>query len=866
MNGELSTGLPELDRLLHGLLPGDNVVWQVESIQDYLAFVYPFCEVARRNGERLIYFSFGRHAPLMPDEPGVDVNCVDPHAGFEPFLDKIHSVIEEAGRGACFVFDCLSDLAADWFSDQMLANFFRLTCPYLLDMEDLAYFGLLRNVHSANAAIPIRNTTQVLLDVYRYKDSIYVRPLKADKRRSPAIYLLHQWRAGDFVPVTESSTTAEVLTSTPRSVLESAMDRLDVWNRAFLLADQRRLAAAAAPAVAAEPGEAGPDQFERLLRMIVSRDQRVLALARRYLTIEGILAIARRTIGTGLIGGKAVGMLLARSILEKDDPRWRHLLEVHDSFHVASDVFYTYLVENGCWWIRRKQKDLETFLDSAEQGRQRILAGQFPAAIVRQFNDMLDYFGASPIIVRSSSLLEDNFGNSFAGKYESVFCANQGSPEQRLEDFLAAVKTIYASTMSEEALNYRARHGILERDEQMALLVQRVSGGRHGRLYYPQLAGVGFSFNPFVWHEAIDPEAGLLRLVFGLGTRAVDRADDDYTRIVALNAPERRPDAASGHGRFHAQRRVDVLDLERNQHMTKNFSAFDERDLAGSLNLFASVPARDRHADGTAGSPPSPCILDFAQVITETSFIEDMRSMLNVLERAYEYPVDVEFTANFSDAAQYRINVVQCRPLQVKGGASVGAAPEGIESCNILLESHGPVIGHSRIETIDQILFVVPSAYAELTNSDKYLVARLIGQIAARTSAAEGITRLVMGPGRWGTSMPSLGVPVKFSEISGATVLCEIVAMREGLSPDVSMGTHFFSELVETDMLYMAVFPGQDEHCLNQAALMNAPNELTELVPDAEALAHVVRVIHPVDAVRIFADTIRQHALCYREA
>ena len=118
-----------------------------------------------------------------------------------------------------------------------------------------------------------------------------------------------------------------------------------------------------------------------------------------------------------------------------------------------------------------------------------------------QFAEMLDYFGQSPIIVRSSSLLEDNYGNAFAGKYESVFCANQGSPQKRLEDFLSAVRTIYASTMSEEALRYRAHRGLLDRDEQMALLVQRVSGGLHGDLFFPQVAGVGLSYNPYVWNE-----------------------------------------------------------------------------------------------------------------------------------------------------------------------------------------------------------------------------------------------------------------------------------------------------------------------------------------------------------------------------
>jgi len=95
--------------------------------------------------------------------------------------------------------------------------------------------------------------------------------------------------------------------------------------------------------------------------------------------------------------------------------------------------------------------------------------------------------------------------------------------------------------MSEKALRYRADRGMLDRDEQMALLVMRVSGAMYDRYFYPHIAGVGFSFNPYAWDRAIDPKAGVVRLVFGLGTRAVNRSDDDYTRIIALNAPRSGP-------------------------------------------------------------------------------------------------------------------------------------------------------------------------------------------------------------------------------------------------------------------------------------------------------------------------------------
>ena len=156
---------------------------------------------------------------------------------------------------------------------------------------------------------------------------------------------------------------------------------------------------------------------------------------------------------------------------------------------------------------------------------------------------MLDYFGQSPIIVRSSSLLEDSYGNAFAGKYESVFCANQGPHHQRLQALLTAVKTIYASTMSETALRIGPSADCWTARNRCRCWCSASRASATAALFYPQIAGVALSRNPYVWSELIDPAVRRGPLVFGLGTRAVDRADDDYTRIVALNAPERRPES-----------------------------------------------------------------------------------------------------------------------------------------------------------------------------------------------------------------------------------------------------------------------------------------------------------------------------------
>jgi len=865
VDAQLSTGLAGLDRLMKGLIPGDNIVWQVDTIDDYLPFAGPYCQNALRSGQRLIYFRFARHQPLLDGGTGAEVCRLRPEAGFEQFLTEIHRVIKAVGKGGYYLFDCLSDLAVDWYSDQMLGNFFRLTCPYLYDMEAIAYFPLLRNYHSFYATLPIAETTQVLLDIRRHMGTLYVLPIKVQQRYSPTMYMLHAWRGDDFVPVMQSANISEILQSAPWQGLESSTYRPDVWNRTFLQAEETL--------VAVQRGEAPPEKtdecLQRLLRMAISRHERMLRLAAKHLTLHDVLDIGRRIIGTGLIGGKSVGMLLARAILEQADQKWKEILEPHDSFFIGSDVFYTFLVSNGIWWARQQQRDSSSFMEGAQTARQRILVGSFPEYIEKQFADMLDYFGQSPIIVRSSSLLEDNFGNAFAGEYESVFCVNQSPRHKRLEDFLSAVRTIYASTMSEKALTYRAQRGMLEHDEQMALLVQRVSGAAFNGFFYPQIAGVGLSFNPYVWSKNIDPDAGVLRLVFGLGTRAVERHDDDYTRVVALNAPERRPESNFDEARQYTQRKVDVLDLEANQVLSKNFPEVAARSAGLPLGMFASPDEAPSPRAGQFGTKDL-CsgVLTFRKLLGETRFVDDMRDMLKTLQAAYDYPVDVEFAANFLEDGQCRINLLQCRPFQYKGGGPAPKAPGAIARKDLVLEAHGAVIGQSRETEVDRFIYIVPSQYGQLTIADRYGVARLIGEITHVEEAKRPTTIMLLGPGRWGTSSPSLGVPIRFSDINTVSMLCEIVTMREGLVPDVSLGTHLFSEMVEMDILYLALFPCKEGNFLNEGFFRNAPNRLTMMLPGAAKWADTVRVIDASDvgedmAVRVNANTLEQKVVCY---
>ncbi|MEX2683787.1 MAG: PEP/pyruvate-binding domain-containing protein [Candidatus Sigynarchaeota archaeon] len=843
------TGMPSLDAVITGLRPGDNVVFQVDKVLDYMPFVRLFCDDVVKNGHKLIYFRFASHAPLLPGDIAADRHDLNPAAGFEAFIGSILSIIERAGKGACYVFDCMSDLAADWYSDIMLGNFFQLTCPYLFDFDTFAYFALVRNRHASQVIEAIQNTAQVIIDVYHHGDGIYVHPIKVFKRHSPTMYMLHELRGKDLVPITRSSDVARFFSDTLHSRFDFTETRVDTWKvtlqHASTVIDRMT-----AGIISAEENERVQ---QKLLRMFIAREQRLLELASKYLHLPELLSIGKRMIGTGLIGGKAVGMLLAQAIINKKAPALAARLELQDSFFIGSDVFYTYLVRNHAWWGRRRLSNPATFLEGIEETRLRILEGSFPPYIIEQFVHMLDYFGQSPIIVRSSSLLEDAYGNAFSGKYTSIFCPNQGTPEQRLAKFVDAVKAIYASTINENALAYRHSRNLLDKDEQMALLVMRVSGDVHGKYFFPQIAGVGYSFNPFAWSRDIDPKAGLLRLVFGLGTRAVDRKDD-YTRLVALNNPTERILKSEQAIKKYSQKRVDMLDLQENTFISPFFYKVSS-EIRGSLPM---------HLFSATGD-----VLTLDEVLSKTDFPKDMRLLLKILEDAYSNPVDIEFTANFSSNTEYSINVLQCRPFQVKREIHVVDRPGEIHEDQLIFKTEGPIIGTSMAIAIDILVYVEPERYGQLAERDRYHIARSIGRINAHPSC-KGRKIAILGPGRWGTAMSSLGIPVTFSEISNVSIIGEIAEMHQGLIPDVSLGTHFFNDLVEFDILYFALYPGRKGYIIRKDTIDHLPNSLEDLVDDASNLRDVLKVIdtkrcgdHRV--IKMYMNSMEQRGFCYLE-
>jgi len=854
----VSSGIQGLDEILNYLQMGDNVVLQVDEIEDYKKFVVPYVKTARERGQRLIYMRFANHPALLDPDPDLKVYPLNANKGFESFSTQVHTIVRDEGRDAFYVFDCLSDLLLAWATDLMIGNFFVITCPYLFELNTVAYFAILRSRHSFKTVARIRETTQVLLDVYNHNGKICVHPLKAWKRYTPTMFLPHIMEGEKFVPILNSADAASVLSYLTDKNATSGVRNLDYWDRIFLKASN----------ILEDPEAVQEKQrmVETLSRVMIGREERILSLVKEYFHLEDLLEIKKRMIGTGFIGGKSVGMLLARNILCKDASfDWSAELEIHDSFYIGSDIFYSYMVQNGWWKLLMAQKTPEGYFEVARELKIKMLQGVFPDEIKEQFQLLLEYFGQSPIIVRSSSLLEDAFGNAFAGKYESFFCPNQGTPEERYRYFEDVVRKIFASTMNEDALTYRLQRGMANQDEQMALLVQRVSGSHRDIYFFPDLAGVGLSYNTFVWQKGMDPKAGMLRIVFGLGTRAVNRVENDYPRIVALDAPLVKPYTRQADIRRFSQNEVDVLNLKDNSFQSLPATQLLTENIEKHVGMIAS---RDRAAieylQSLGRQGVEAWILTFDELLGGTSFARIMSNMLKKLEQVYRYPVDIEFTVNFNDSGLPRINLLQCRPFQTKGHYSRVDVPDTISKSRILLKQDANFMGGSVYQIISRIIYIDPKGYAGLSLSEKHEIARLTGRLNKKIPSRDLMPTLLLGPGRWGTTTPAMGIPVTFSEINNIMAIGEIAYQDGSLTPDLSFGTHFFQDMVEMDIFYIAIYPEQEEVSFNAAWIKKQPNLLANLMPEDVRFAQVVRVCDVREwNLRLLSDIVTQKMICF---
>ena len=847
------SGMPALDQAVDYIRMGDNVVWRVSSLEEFRCFAVPFVEQAKKDGRNIIYFRFASHPELVPECPEVKRVCIPLSHRFETFTVEIHRVIEQEGRDAFYVFDCLSELQTAWATDLMMGNFFRVTCPFLFILDTVAFFPVIRGRHSFNAITKIINTTQLFLDVYSDSErgTLYIRPEKVWNRNSDTMFLPHLYRpeSGEIQPIRDGVQTSrfyQVMDGFQRTLEEQYVDS---WDRFF---NQSK--------ILHENGIPLEDQCSRMCNIMMTRDERLRVLVKKHFRPEDYFRVRDHMVGTGMVGGKTCGMLLARAIIRNLAPDIDRILEPHDSFYVGSDVFYTYIVDNGLWDLRVRQRTEDGYFALADELSDRLKFGTFSRELQEKFMHILEYYGQDPYIIRSSSILEDGFDNAFAGKYESVFCANRGTPEERLEEFENAVRIVYASSAGLSALDYRKRRGLDKRDEQMALLVMRVSGSAYGSYYMPCAAGVGYSFSPYKFLNDINSSAGMLRLVMGLGTSAVDRTEGSYPRLVSLDKPEATNFTTIAEKHQFSQRKAEVVDLKAGKLSRVPLETL-EPILPGYLKT--QVLEHDSEAEFSLrerGIRQDICFISCLGLVRNRAMMEHMKRMMQLIQQEYGDPVDIEFTINVSESKEYVINLLQCRPLQIFQDTGNTSIPDDIPEERILLETRGASMGLSQKIQLDRIVYVDPVEYYHLPYNEKPQIASLIGKINWKYRD-QGKHLLLMVPGRIGTSSPELGVPTSFADISGFDAVCEMAESRAGYNPELSYGSHIFQDLVEAQILYMAVFPGDKTPHFQPELLMEETNTITEISGGAnyQNVISLIDVSHRL--CELYHDLTTEHIL-----
>jgi hypothetical protein len=588
-----------------------------------------------------------------------------------------------------------------------------------------------------------------------------------------------------------------------------------------------------------------------LIKTMISDQLGFVRIAKSWFTSADLEFIHARRIGTGKIGGKAAGLLLAWKILQAFAPLMAQQIVLPESYFIGTDVFYEFLSLNRFEsFINQKYKSLEHIRQDYPTIQAAYASARFPAAVVEQLRAILQQLGNRPLIVRSSSLLEDNFGTSFAGKYESYFCPNQGALEENLEALQQAIRRTYASSANPDALLYRRRMGLLDYDERMAILLQEVQGQKYDHYFFPALAGVAFSRTPILWHPRLRREDGFVRLVLGLGTRAVNRVADDYPRLITLSHPLLRPEGSVNAMRRYSQHFMDVIDLNTNELLTLPVERVIGLDYP-PLRWVASVYEDDTLMPivSLGNVSPRDLVLTFDTLLQRSDFVPHLKSVLSVLAKQYEFPVDIEFAVSLTPASpkpKLTFHLLQCRPQSSMKGGVVRPIPADVpQPDKVMLCSR--MVPQGTVSCVEYIIYVDPARYGALADPvARHEVARIVGLLDKKL---EGCPFVMLGPGRWGSANPDLGVPVTYADICNSHALIEIAVAQQGMTPEPSYGTHFFQDLVEAEIYPLAVYPDEPGDYLNQTFLDRAQNSLTTLLPEVARFENCIKVIHvPMEA------------------
>ncbi len=650
----------------------------------------------------------------------------------------------------------------------------------------------------------------------------------------------------------ENLTDKEIFKLIQRWIQEDKLSFLvQVVNRNLSLADvadaiRRYYHLAAGDPDASSPNERGIQVS--LIRRFLSDQLQYINVIKHYIEIKDFYHLLQNVIFTseshGRLGGKSAGLYMAAQVLRKNahDNDLLDNVKVPKTWHITTDCLLHFMHHNNFEEVvEQKYKEINQVRLEYPHIVETFKRARFPADITRGLSVALDDFGDVPLIVRSSSLLEDRVGAAFSGKYKSLFLANQGSKKEKLAALTDAIAEVYASTFSPDPIEYRAERGLLDFGEEMGIMIQEVVGTRVGKYYLPAFAGVAFSNNEFRWSPRIKREDGLIRLVPGLGTRAVDRLGDDYPVLLAPGQPNLRVNVDPEEIVKYSPKKIDVINLETNCFETidvRDFMKIAGKDFPAIAQLVSVY--KDSHISRPLAMSLDPekddLIVTFDGLVNRTPFIKQVYVILKTLQDVLGYPIDIEFA---SDGRFFYI--LQCRSQSYARESRPTPIPKDIPEKQIVFSAR-KYISNGRVPDITHIVYINTEAYGNLEErADMLAVGRAVSKLNVSLPKRQFI---LMGPGRWGSRGDiKLGVSVSYSDINNTAMLIEIARTKGNYTPDLSFGTHFFQDLVEADIRYLPLYPDDAGIHFNEIFLQKSPNILPDFLPDFAHLSETIRLI-----------------------
>lgn len=522
----------------------------------------------------------------------------------------------------------------------------------------------------------------------------------------------------------------------------------------------------------------------------------------------------KRLIGDGDVGGKARGLAFAFNVVTGS--HLESCVELPDiNFVLTTEGFCDFLSDNGIEDLLKEQIASERedsddefpfelfslLSDAFQKGRVR-------SSLLADIERIISAIGDVPLAIRSSSILEDSRKLSFAGKYGTRFSANVGPMEQRAALFLSAVKEVWASLYNPSARAYRKKHGLTDGDESMAVVIQPVMGKDRNFMYYPEIAGTAFSKVYRRPSTRIRKEDGVVRFCFGLGTRTVDRAK---ASVAYLSHPRLRPQGnLPADVALTSQTEFDYIDRKSGRFMTAPLAGnlpfiLKEHRLAGAfIEIYADNLLYWAGSNQVKGGKP---IFSFSGFpYRHPRFFDLVKELAAFLEEKMGMPADMEFTY---DTDREKLTLLQLRPLASYEEMAQVTIPEGGDRPVVLKGNR--MVSNGRLENVHHLVYVDPDLYGK--DQSFFEVAREIGRINHKLS---GTNYILAGPGRWGSTNPKLGVPVRYNEICHCGCLVEIGILESDYTPELSYGTHFFLDLDVDGTLYLPVFDGMKGNLLNR--------------------------------------------------